>query len=169
MRRLVVILLTLVTAALLQTALFPSLTLAGFRPDVLLLVAVAWAYNDGPITGTIVGFVAGLLGDLLLSQPPVGLNALVVVLIGYGVGVARPYLAMAPNAAPLAVAASSAALATVGHGLLARLFGDPRFTFQLIAQASVMVAIYNTLLSPAVFWAVRRMTTRFPPSRPAEL
>lgn len=169
MRRAAVILLLLLTAGLLQTAVFPHLMLAGFRPDVLLLVAAAFALQDGPITGTMVGFFAGLLHDLLLAQPPIGLNAAILLVIGYGVGVARPYLAMASASAPLIVSASATILAVAGYGILSRLLGDPRFTVDLIVQAALVVGIYNTLLSPFVFRVVSRLSTRYPPSRPAEL
>lgn len=169
MRRAAIIGLLLLTAGVLQTALFPYLTLAGFRPDLLLLVAVAFAFRDGPITGTLTGFTAGLIDDLLLAQAPIGLNAIVLLVVCYGVGIARPYLAVAPYAAPLIVTAASTVLASIGYGVLARLFGATRFTPQLIMQDAVIVGIYNTLLAPAVFYGVRRLTTRFPPNRPAEL
>ncbi len=169
MIRATVIGLTLATAALLQMALFPHLTLAGFRPDLLLLVTAAFALYDGPLTGTVVGFTAGLLHDLLLVQPPVGLSSAVLLGVGYVVGVVRPYLASGSVTAPAVVALGSGVLATAAYGLLARLLGDVRFDTELLVQASLLVALYNTLLSPAVMYAIRGLTGRFPPERAAQL
>ena len=68
----VVVALVLVTAAIVQTSLVPFLTLSGFRPDLLLLVTIAFALRDGLLPGLRIGFAAGLLVDLLRNQSPVG-------------------------------------------------------------------------------------------------
>lgn len=169
MIRALVITLSLATAALLEMSVFPHLSLAGFRPDLLLLVTAAFALYDGPLTGTVVGFGAGLLHDLLLVQPPVGLSAAVLVGAGYVVGVVRPYLASGSATAPAVVAFGSGLLGTAAYGVLARLLGDERFEPELLIQASLLVAVYNTLLSPLVMYAVRNLTERFPPERAAQL
>lgn len=160
--RLLAITLTVLTAAVLQTALFPSLTLLGFRPDLLLLVVLAIALRGGPTTGAVVGAVAGLVTDLLASQAPLGLGVLVFTGLGYGVGQARPYLAPGSVSAPLLLAFVSGAIGTVGYGALASLLGDDRVTPTLLVQAALSVALYNTLLAPIVFGVVRRLDERFP-------
>lgn len=169
MSRIGVIGLLIFTAALLQTALFPHLTLAGFRPDLLLLLTAAFAVRDGPMTGTAVGFSAGIMSDLLLAQPPVGLSAIVMLGIGYAVGILRPYLATGSVTAPLLVALTTGVAGTVAYGLLSRLLGDPRFTVPLVLQASLLVGFYNTLLAPPLFNLVGSLSTRFPPERSASL
>lgn len=160
--RLAVVTLLLLTAVLIQTALLPFVTLAGFRPDVLLLVVVAFGLREGPATGARVGFAAGLLGDLLLHQSAIGLNAMVLLGIGYVIGVFRPYLAQESVTAPLLLAFVASLLGTGGYAVLSRLLGDERFTATLILQASVFVALYNTLLAPIVIGVVSRLTRRFP-------
>lgn len=169
MLRAAVITLLLFTAALLETALFPYVTLAGYRPDLLLLLTAAFALRDGPMTGVLVGFAAGLLGDLLLVQPVLGLTTVVFVAIGYAVGVVRPYLAIGSVMPPIVVAFVTGLLGTVGYAVLARLLGDPRYTGELVTQASLVVALYNTLLAPAVFPLVNILSSRFPPARTAAL
>ncbi|GGI06807.1 rod shape-determining protein MreD [Egicoccus halophilus] len=161
--------LLLVTGALLQTALFPLVTIGGFRPDLLLLVTVAVALRDGPLSGLRVGFAAGLLTDLLVSQSPVGLAALVFTVVGLAVGLARPYLALESLTAPLIVAFLSGLLGTAGYGLLSLLLGEDRMTPTLLVQGSVAVALYNTLLAPAVLALVRPLSHHFPLSGPGTL
>jgi rod shape-determining protein MreD len=160
--RVIVITLLLVTAALLQTALFPFLSLAGFRPDLLLLVVVAVALHDGSMAGTRVGFVAGMLSDLLVAQAQVGLAALVYSGIGFVIGLARPYLAPESFTAPLIAAFLSGLLGTAGYGVLTLLLGEERVTLPLLVQASLLVGLYNTLLAPIAFGIVSRLSDRFP-------
>lgn len=161
--RIAVITLLLVTAAVAQTALFPFLTLAGFRPDLLLLVTIGFGLRDGALSGLRVGFAAGLLSDLLLHQSAIGLTALVFLAVGYTVGYARPYLAPESVTAPVILAFVSGVIATGAYGVLSRLLGDQRFSMQLILQASLFVALYNTLLAPIVVGVLTRLSRRFPP------
>jgi rod shape-determining protein MreD len=154
--------LTLLTAAVLQTALFPALSLGGFRPNLLLLVVLGVALSDGAFPGMRVGFAAGLIADLLTTQAPVGLATLVLTGIGYTVGVARPYLAPGSLTAPLLLAFVSGLLGTAGYGVLAGLLGESAVTLSLLFQASLGVALFNTLLAPVVLGLVRRLSERFP-------
>lgn len=154
--------LLLLTAAVLQTALFPAIGLGGFRPNLLLLVVLGVALRDGALPGLRVGFAAGLIADLLTTQAPVGLAVLVLTGIGYTVGAARPYLAPGSITAPLLLAFTSGLLGTAGYGVLSALLGDSRVTFELLVQASVGVAVFNTLLAPIVLGLVRRLSDRFP-------
>lgn len=160
--RLVAVGLLLLSASVLQTALFPALGLGGFRPDLLLLVVVALAINDGALPGLRVGFAAGLLADLLVAQAPVGLTTLVLTGVGYTVGVAKPYLAPGSFTAPLLLAFVSGLLGTAGYGVLASLLAEAGIDLSLLVQASLGVALFNTLLAPIVLGAVRRLSDRFP-------
>lgn len=160
--RIALVALVLVTAVILQTAVFPYITIAGFRPDLLLLVVTGFALRDGSLSGVRVGFAAGLVADLLLNQSAVGLSVLVFIGVGYTVGLARPYLAPESVTAPLLMAFLSGLLGTAGYGVLSRLLGDERYTLLLVAQASSFVALYNTLLAPVVIGAVTRLGRRVP-------
>ena len=59
----------------------------GTHPDLLWLLPITAALLDGPETGAIVGFWAGLAFDLVLPTP-FGLSALVGCLLGFTVGTA---------------------------------------------------------------------------------
>jgi rod shape-determining protein MreD len=162
MGRTLVVGLLLVTAALIQTALLPHVALGGFRPDLLLLLVTIFAVRDGAATGVRIGFVTGLLTDLLLHQSAVGLSVLVHVGVGYTVGIARPYLLPDSLSAPLLLSFMSGFLGTLGFGVLARLLGDERYTGQLLMSASLLVAFFNTMLAPIAVGVVNRIERRFP-------
>ena len=161
-RRIGVVTLVLVTAAILQTSLLPFLSLSGFRPDLLLLVTIAFALRDGLLTGLRVGFAAGVLVDLLLNESPVGLTALVFVGVAYAVGVARPYLAPDSWTAPVILSVMGTFLGVAGYGLLAAVLAEDPIAIGLVVQASVVSAIYALLLAPVVFGLVRRLSEQFP-------
>ncbi len=161
-QRVGVVTLVLVTAAILQTSLLPFLSLSGFRPDLLLLVTIAFALRDGLLTGMRVGFTAGVLVDLLLNESPVGLTALVFVGVAYAVGVARPYLAPESWTAPVILSVMGTLVGVAGYGLLAAVLAEDPIALALVLQASVVSAIYALLLAPVVFGLVRRLSEQFP-------
>lgn len=152
----------LLVALTLQTTVFPLLPTAWFRPDLLLLVAVAFALADGSLSGVRIGFAAGLLTDLMIALTPAGIFALVYTGIGYLVGSVRPYLAATSVSAPLIVAFGSGLVGTLVYGTVALLLGDERLSPTLLLQVSSAVALYNTVLAVPVFALVRAITQRLP-------
>jgi len=70
-----------------QQTLMVALRVGGAHPDLLWLLPITAALLDGPETGAIVGFLAGLAFDLVLPTP-FGLSALVACVLGYVVGIA---------------------------------------------------------------------------------
>ena len=68
-----------------QQTVMVALRIDGAHPDLLWLLPITAALLDGPETGAVVGFWAGLAFDLVLPTP-FGLSALVGCLLGYAVG-----------------------------------------------------------------------------------
>ncbi len=161
-RRAGMLTLVLVTAAILQTSLLPFLSLSGFRPDLLLLVTIAFALRDGLLTGLRVGFAAGVLVDLLLNESPVGLTALVYLGVAYAVGVARPFLAPDSWTAPVMLSVMGTAVGVAGYGLLSAVLAEDPIAMGLVLQASIVSAVYALLLAPVVDGLVRRLSAQVP-------
>lgn len=161
-KRFGVVLLVLVTAAILQTSLLPNLALSGFRPDLLLLVTIAFALHDGLLAGMRVGFVGGVLNDLLLNESPVGLTALVFVGIAYAVGIARPFLAPESFTAPLILSVLGTFVGVAGYGVLAAVLAEDPIGLGLVLQAALVAALYAALLAPIVNGTIGRLSNQFP-------
>ncbi len=70
-----------------QSTALDAFRLGGVHPDVLWLLPITSALADGPATGALVGFWAGLAFDLVLPTP-FGLSALVGSVLGYSTGLA---------------------------------------------------------------------------------
>jgi rod shape-determining protein MreD len=78
----------LLVALVLQFGAFDQLTVLGAHADVMLTIAVAAGLLGGPQRGAMVGFVAGLLADLIVPTQ-FGLSALTFTLVAYGTGLVR--------------------------------------------------------------------------------
>ena len=165
MRRLLALTLVLVVAVLVQSTVLARLTLAGVRPDLLVLAVVSVAVATDPTTGAVFGFVAGLVADLLFDLP-VGVSALVYTAVGFAVGMVRVYVTSHRPLVHL-VLAGAASLASVWCcGLLLRVFDLS--SWAAVARAGPLVALGNLLLTPFVYpvvWALTDHAQARPGSR----
>ena len=59
MRRVLALAAIIITAVLLQSTVFSQLRLLGVRPELLYLVTILVALQEGPNEGALVGFTAG--------------------------------------------------------------------------------------------------------------
>jgi rod shape-determining protein MreD len=142
--------LCVLAAVLLQVMLVNRLGLpGGGAPDLVLLAVVAMALLRGPVAGTVIGFCAGLLVDIV---PPtahlVGQYAFVFALVGYvagrGVGGPATTVVLCVLIAPLVAAA------------LGGLIADPRVTLSTLTDQVPVTVVYTLIVSPLVIWLVTR-------------
>lgn len=164
MRRLLALAVVLVVAVLVQSTVLARLTLAGVRPDLLVLAVVSVAVATDPTTGAVFGFVAGLVADLLFDLP-VGVSALVYTAVGFAVGTVRVYVTSHRPLVHLVLAAAASLASVWCCGLLLRVFDLS--SWAAVARAGPLVAVYNLLLTPFVYPVVWALTERVP-ARPAQ-
>ncbi|MGP3979972.1 rod shape-determining protein MreD [Streptomyces sp. KR80] len=154
---------TLVVVALVvQVSILARLQLPGAAPDLMLLVVLALALVYGHTGGCVVGFGAGLLADL---APPadhaVGRYALVLSVIGYLAGLAKPESGRLRSATgPLMVVVAAAVGATLLYLGVGALVGDTGAHHVGLARLILSAALYDLLLAPfvvpGVMWLARR-------------
>jgi len=72
-------------ALFLESTLLDYARVAGVKPDLVLVLVVFHAIVRGPREGALWGFIGGIAQDILTGNY-IGLNALVKMLTGYGVG-----------------------------------------------------------------------------------
>lgn len=77
--------LVLAVVLVLETTIFKDLTVYGVEPDLVLIVAIAYALINGPEKGAIFGFIGGLAQDIMTGRY-LGMNALSKALSCYLVG-----------------------------------------------------------------------------------
>lgn len=155
MRRVVVFVAVIVTALLLQTTVFPVLTLLKVKPELLYLVTVVFAALLGPAEGAIVGFVGGLAQDFLLNSPK-GITALTLTMLGYTVGLARHYITSPSPLLPAVLVALGTAAGVAFHQGVAFLLGEEEGPFGYVAKVVLVTAVYGAILTPIFFPVLRR-------------
>ena len=159
--RVVVMGAVLLTALLLATVVLPAFAIGGVRPDLVTLTVVGFALADGPDTGLRYGFSAGLATDLLPGSGLVGVSALVLLLIGYLVGLSRPYLTVAPTVGMIVMGGLASALAVAGAGTLSLLFDLSQTTGASVLRAALGTGLYSAVVAPLVCHPLRILSERF--------
>ncbi|WP_371538324.1 rod shape-determining protein MreD [Streptomyces sp. NBC_01023] len=142
---------TLVVVALvIQVSVLARLQLPGAVPDLLLLTVVGLALVYGHVGGALIGFGAGLLADL---APPAdhaaGRYALVLCVIGYAAGLARPENGRIRSVTgPMLVVLAAAIGSTLLYAGVGSLVGDTAARHVGLAGLLFSAAIYDLLLAP---------------------
>lgn len=85
MKRIICSFIMMIILYLIQTTIFNKITIAGIKPNVVIILVVFIGYKYGKIPGMIMGFMTGLFLDLTESDY-VGYYAAIYLTIGYLVG-----------------------------------------------------------------------------------
>jgi rod shape-determining protein MreD len=101
-----------VLAALLQASVLPGLMGVGIRPELPIVVTVAWAALRGWEDGLWIGAIGGLVTDLL-SAAPFGLNILRLAIVGLAAGVVMERIARSSPMVPVIAAGAGSLVAFV--------------------------------------------------------
>jgi rod shape-determining protein MreD len=145
-----------VTALLLQSTAFAQVKLLGAKPELMYLVTVLLAMMEGPSSGAIGGFTAGMSQDFLLDQPK-GITALTLTLVGYVVGMARQYIVTPSPLLPVLLVAGATFVGVLFYGFVAFLLGQLS-GIGFLVQTALLSSLYNAALTPILYPALRRIT-----------
>jgi rod shape-determining protein MreD len=156
MRRVLALAAVIITAVLLQSTVFSQLRLLGVRPELLYLVTILIALQEGPNEGALVGFTAGLAQDMLLDQPK-GITALTLTLLGYTVGMARQYIVSPSPLVPTIVVAIATALGVAFYEIVTFLLGQFEASITYAVKVALLTALYNAVLTPILSPLLRRI------------
>jgi rod shape-determining protein MreD len=150
-----------VTALLLQSTVFSQIKLGGAKPELMYLVTVVLAMLEGPASGAIGGFSAGMAQDFLLNDPK-GITALVLTVLGYAVGTVRQFITTPSPALPTILVGAGTAVGVLFYGFVAFLLGRLPGDVLFLLRVAVLSAVYNAILTPLAYPLLRRVaeTTR---------
>ena len=162
-RRSLAVVMLLVLALAVQTSVLPRLGLPGATPDVVLLVVLALALAQGPLTGLVVGFGSGLALDLV---PPadhaVGRYAFVFTVIGYLAGMAKDE-AERSAVMPFVTVGVAAAAGTLLYAGLGVVFSEVGVDGKTLLGLVPTAVLYDVLLAPFVLPGVMALVRRAEP------
>jgi rod shape-determining protein MreD len=139
-----------VFALVVQICVLARLQLPGAVPDLLLLAVLGLALVYGHTGGALIGFGAGLLADF---APPAdhaaGRYALVLCVIGYLAGLAKPETGQLRSATgPMLVVVAAAIGATLLYAGVGILVGDDAAREVGLGKLLFTAALYDLLLAP---------------------
>lgn len=144
-----------VMAAFLQATVFSSLNMLEGTPDVLLLVLLGVALMRGAIVGTIAGFGAGLLLDVL-QLGTMGVLALLLALAGYWAGRYGETTGRGRAHAPLASVFAITVLVALGGYALHFVLGEQVDARWVLIDTLLPSLGLNLILAVPVFAVCRR-------------
>ncbi|TLS42403.1 rod shape-determining protein MreD [Streptomyces montanus] len=154
---------TLVIVALvIQVSVLARLHLPGAVPDLLLLTVLGLALVYGHVGGALIGFGAGLLADF---APPAdhaaGRYALVLCVIGYLAGLAKPDTGQLKSATgPMVVVVAAAIGSTLLYAGVGALVGDTAARHVGLGSLLFTAALYDLLLAPFVVPGIMALARR---------
>ena len=144
-----------VTIFLMQIAVVPHFRLSGYIVDLPLILLILVSLQLNPQNGALVGFLTGLLVDLVLHTP-FGMTALTFSLAGYGTSSVASQVAERSVFVRSLTVALLSATATSLFACIGALIGLEYVTRRelgAIALVTAVAAVPSTiLLSPLVRW-----------------
>lgn len=138
-----------------QTSFFGLFPLRGVTPDLMLIATLSVTLLRGPLAGGAFGFVGGLLADILTGRL-IGLGAMILTVIGLVAGLLgqRIYSERLSVMFLFNVASSFVHLTLYGAGAWA--FGVHMPILQGVVAMAPWLMVYNGLLALALHPLVRR-------------
>lgn len=141
-------------AALLQVVIVSSLVVGGGAPDLLLVVVVALALLRGSIPGAMLGFVGGVVVDLV-TLGTLGVTSLILTLAGFWAGRYGETTGRDRRFAPVIAVGTITVLAGVFGYVLHYLLDEDVVARNALVTALAPAFVLNILLALPVHAVVR--------------
>lgn len=138
-----------IVGLVLESTFFVHFTIAGVKPDLLLILIIFNSLFHGPIKGTFFGFSLGLFEDILLGTN-IGMNALAKGLTAF----ASAWFMKGAFRENLLVPVISLFLGTLLNGVAVLTLGKMvglNWEWNLFYWKVIPVVIYNTCLVPFIY------------------
>jgi rod shape-determining protein MreD len=147
-----------VIAFILQLSVMPQFKLLGVQPDLILVVAIVVAVQDGPVEGAIVGFLGGMLQDIASSQV-MGVSALTKTLAAFLAGVLKDFFMTYSMLLPVLLVFMLSFFELLLHQGVLVVLGQEQLP-PVRAGALFAVSLYNVIAVLVIYPLLRRF--RFP-------
>ena len=154
MQRYIFPIIMLLLAGALQGNLPHWLVIKGARPDFLLVVLIAVSLTQDPLTGAVLGFLAGLIHGSIVG---INIGSFIVsrTIIGFAAGSVTIRLFSENPVVPVLAAGG---LTFVGEALF--LLANPAPDMLASLNIVLFKSLYNSLLTLIVYWFLRWLELR---------
>jgi len=144
---------TAIILLIIQTTIFPRLSLGGVRPDLALLATVGYSLVAGRQKGMSFGFFLGLLQDVL-SGGLLGTNGFIKGFVGYVVGVFKQQVADRSLFFPTLAIFFGSLLNGALYFLIARVLYADKYSWWFFIRTTALETGYNLALGVIVTGAI---------------
>ena len=152
---------SVVTALLVQLTIVGRLPLPGVAPDLVLVMVVGFALAEGPMSGLVTGWSAGLLADALAAHE-MGRLALAYAIAGYATGMLQDETERS-TLQPFGAVAFGGLVALGAYFGVGMLLGDPRVSLHATLRSLFSSVPYDVVLTPFVVPLVAGLVRRLDP------
>jgi len=126
----------------------PALTILNVTPNFLMVAVIVIAFVRGSKEGTLVGFIAGLLFDLI-GAAVVGPMALALTLTGFVAGILKEQIFAHSWVLPVTVLGAASLIAETIYLLMITTLGAPMNFFVALVTRALPGALYAMLIAVA--------------------
>lgn len=152
----------LALAAIIQITWLPHVSIFGYKPELALVLVVAWGMLAPVGEAAVWGFIVGVFLDLA-SGLPFGMHMLALTMLGWVIGwVQTTFFRGNLLAPPIAMIAATVVYHLVLLGLRA-LFNTPIDWLAYLARITLPTAILNALILPVIYFPLRYVAQRLYP------
>lgn len=142
-------------AFMLQVAVMPQFKLLGVQPDLILVVAVVVAVQEGPTRGAIVGFCGGMLQDLTCAQV-MGVSAFSKTAAAFLAGVLKDFFMTYSILLPVLLVFLMSIFEPSLHQVTLMMLGQEELPPFRLVGVVLPSALYNVLAVFVVYPVLRR-------------
>jgi rod shape-determining protein MreD len=147
-------------AAILQVAVFSSVTILNGTPDLLLVTIICVALIRGPVVGAAAGFWGGLLIDTA-NLETLGVTSLLLTVAGYWIGRYGETTGRDRTHAPFVSVATITFLYALGSLAFRYVLGDPAPARTVLWTTLFQGIALNLILAWPVYRLARLMLPQF--------
>ena len=153
-------------AALLQVVIVSSLVVVGGAPDLLLVVVVALGLLRGSVPGAVLGFVGGLVVDVV-TLGTLGVTSLILTLAGFWAGRYSETTGRDRRLAPVIAVGTITVLAAAFGFVLHYLLDEEVVAGHALVTVLIPAVVLNIALALPIHALVRAIVGETPPGEAA--
>lgn len=152
MKRKIITICIIIACFILECTVFPNLSLASITPNLLIVVTSSFGFMRGKKEGMMVGFICGMLFDIMFSDL-IGFYTLIYTVLGYANGFFRKIFYPDDIKLPLILIAASDFL----YGNIVCIFMfvmRSRFNYFYYLKSIIIPELIYTILVTLIFYSI---------------